>query len=274
MANPIEIEWKKFLIKTITEGKWHTKDDGDEIIEIIDNHCFIPNIQNILFCGGENINLDIFLNMIEKGVFDIEGYPMSGQSLKEYVIQLDSPKHIYLTEEDSFIYTYPERLLNICQVNRFGEIVNVNQIDTIINRLKEHEGSNRAVANLYMCAFDKDEQHIPCLNFLQVLIRNNELSLHIMFRSNDLYSAFPNNMLFLQYLGLKITNELKKTYPLLKFKGIFYNSVSLHIYKGDYEQAKKVIEFEIRTIEANDRCENDKTKPQSVDEFLEELDKW
>lgn len=239
--NSIEFVWKNFLKECINNGTWHVKDDGDEILEIIDNHCFIPNITNMLFCNGKDINLEIFLDMVDKGVFNIDGYPIKDVALGSYARQLDDSKQIYLDDENSFIYTYPERLLNICQVNRFGNVVNENQVDTIINRLVEYSGSNRGVANLYMCGFDKNEQHIPCLNFVQVLIRNNELCLHIMFRSNDLYSAFPSNMLFIQYLGLKITEGLKETYPLLKFKGVYYNSTSLHIYKGDYEQAKKVV---------------------------------
>lgn len=239
--NPIETVWKDFLEECINNGEWHTKDDGDKILEIIDNHCFIPNIQNILFCGGDNISLDMFSDMIGKGVFNIDGYPMKDKALQSYVLALDDPKQIYLDDTQSFIYTYPERLLNICQVTRSGEIINVNQVDTIIERLKEFDGSNRGVANLYMCAYDRNEQHIPCLNFVQALIRNDELCLHIIFRSNDLYTAFPSNMMFLQYLGLKIVENLKQKYPTLKFGGLYYNSTSLHIYKGDYEQAKKVL---------------------------------
>jgi len=237
--NSIEKEWKKFLKKCLLYGKWITKDDGDEILEIIDNHCFIPNIIKSVM-GSNEISLKLFLDLIGKGKFNINGYPIENIALQKYVLQLDDPEHIHL-QKDNFVYTYPERLFNIHQVTRDDIIGNFNQVETIINRLKEHDGSNRGVANLYMCALDKDEQHIPCLQFVQSLIRDNELSLHVLFRSNDLYSAFPSNMLFLQYLGLKITEELKETYPLLTFKGIFYNSTSLHIYKGDYEQAKKVM---------------------------------
>lgn len=245
--NSIEKEWKKFLKQCLNEGKWIMKDDGDEILEIIDNHCFIPNV--ISSTMGENeITLDMFLHLISKGAFNIDGYPIEDMALQSYVLQLDDLSQIYLEKDEKgnlpFVYTYPNRLFNIHQVTKNDEINNFNQVDTIINRLKAHEGSNRAVANLYMCALDKDEQHIPCLQFVQCLIRNNELSLHILFRSNDLYSAFCSNMLFLQYLGLKITEELKKTYPLLKFNGLYYNSTSLHIYRGDYEQAKKVIGIE------------------------------
>lgn len=240
--NSIEKTWRNFLKECINNGEWVTKDDGDEILEITDNHAFITNVVDDVVMQGQAFNLDIFLKLIGMGAFNITGYPITDLALQGYVKQLDDPKQIYLEEgNESFIYTYPERLYNIKQTDREGNSLYCNQIETIINRLLEHSGSNRAVANLYMCALDRDEQHIPCLQVVQCLIRNNELSLHIYFRSNDLYSAFPSNMLFLQYLALKITEELKIEYPLLKFKGIYYNSASLHIYRGDYEQAKKVI---------------------------------
>lgn len=240
--NSIEKSWIKFLEECLNNGQWVTKDDGDEILEIMDNHCFIPNVINSVM-GENEINLNMFLDLITNGRFNINDYPMKNEALQSYVLQLDDDEQIYIGRDSrcNQPYTYPERLFNVHQVTRNDEIVDVNQIDTIINRLKQHDGSNRAVANLYMCAFDKDEQHIPCLQFVGCFIRNNKLSLHILFRSNDLWSAFPANMLFLQYLGLKITEELKETYPLLKFKGLYYNSVSLHIYRGDYMQAKKVI---------------------------------
>lgn len=239
--NSIEKVWIDFLDECITNGKWVEKDDGDKILEILDNHCFIPNVCDSIIGGNVDVTMDMFLELMGEGAFNVDGYPMKNQELEMYARQLDDPKHIYLEGDESFVYTYPERLFNVHQVNRFGEIVNENQVDTIINRLKEHDGSNRAVANLYMCAFDKDEQHIPCLQLVQVLIRDNQLSLYIYFRSNDLYGAFVSNMFFLQYLGMKITNALKEDYPSLKFNGIFYNSTSLHIYKGDYEQALKVV---------------------------------
>ena len=238
--NSIERVWKQFLRNCLDNGKWVVKDDGDEILEIIDNHCFIPNVIGSVM-GENEISLSMFLDLIGKGKFNINNYPIEDGALQSYVLQLDDPSQIYL-DEDSFVYTYPNRIFNVKQVSRDGVVGEFNQVATIVDRLKEHIGSNRGVANLYMCGLDRDEQHIPCLQFIQCLIRDNKLSLHILFRSNDLYSAFPSNMLFLQYLGLKITDELKSMYPSLKFNGIYYNSTSLHIYRGDYEQAKKVFE--------------------------------
>ena len=242
--NSIEKTWRNFLKECINNGEWVTKDDGDEILEITDNHAFITNVADEVVMQGQAFNLDIFLKLIGVGAFNITGYPITDLALQRYVKQLDESTQINnLTDEGSsnFVYTYPERLFNVKQSTRKGEVVYENQVEVIVNRLREHSGSNRAVANLYMCALDKDEQHIPCLQFVGAFIRDNKLSLHILFRSNDLYGAFPSNMLFLQYLGLKITEDLKEDYPLLTFNGLYYNSVSLHIYKGDYEQAQKVI---------------------------------
>ena len=238
--NSIEKVWKVFLTKAFDDGVWVVKDDGDKILELLDNHYFIPNVLDDVYCMT-NISSDTFVDMIGKGVFNIDGYPIKDESLQGYVTQLTDDKQIYLDDDrGSFVYTYPERLFNIKQVTHDDEIVRVNQADVMINRLKEYHGSNRAVGTLYCSALDKDIKDIPCLNWCQCLIRDDKLSLHVMFRSNDLFSAFPANMMFLMYFGLRVTEALKDDYPLLEFKGVYYNSTSLHIYEGDYEQAQKV----------------------------------
>ena len=122
-----------------------------------------------------------------------------------------------------------------------GEIGEYNQLQTMIERLEENSGSNRAVATLYNVGLDCIEEHIPCLNWIQALIRNNELTLTIIFRSNDCYGAWPSNMLFINHIGLYLVDKLRETYPGLLFKGIYYNCSSLHIYETDMDAAKKVV---------------------------------
>lgn len=242
--NSIEKVWRKFLFDVLENGEKHEKDDGDELYEHMINHAFIPNVLNMLFCSGENITTKMFVEMIGSGVFNIEGYPLKDEALMGYVLQLDDEKQIFIGDyDDSFVYTYPERIYAMKIADRDDKVELYNQFKVMCERLKNFEGSNRAVATLYNVGLDKKEQHIPCLNWLQTTIRDDELVLHVMFRSNDLYSAFPSNMMFLMYLGLKFVDELKEIYPFLKFKGINYNSTSLHIYKGDLEQAKEVIGY-------------------------------
>lgn len=234
--NTIQKQWFKFLEDIIENGEEHEKDGGDIIQEKLINHCFLDN--PLKQFGEQNITSKMFVQMIKEGIFDIEGYPMKGEALAEYVSSFDDE---YMIDGTDFVYTYPERLCNYVTVNKFGENVSIDQTSVMLKRLFEYDGSNRAVATLYNCGLDEDEEHIPCLNWLQATIRNNKLILHVMFRSNDAFSAWPSNMLFIAYIGIKLTEILKKAYPLIKFEGISYNSSSLHIYQGDREQAKEAL---------------------------------
>lgn len=233
----LEDAWKKFLKKIIETGEEHEKDDGDVLVESLINHCFIDS--PLKQFGGQNITSKLFIDMIKQGVFNIDGYPIKDLALSEYVESLDDENMIC---GGDFVYTYPERLCGYHTIDRFGEEIDANQLEIMEYRLLEHSGSNRAVATLYNCGLDATEQHIPCLQVVQATIRNNKLVLHIFFRSNDCYSAFPSNMLFISYIGIKLVEALKEEYPNLEFEGINYNSSSLHIYEGDMEAAKKVIE--------------------------------
>ena len=244
----IQENWYDLLRIVIEDGETHEKDDGDILQEHLINHCMISN--PLKQFGGQNITNQMFLDMIEKGIFDVEGYPIKGAALSQYVAALDDQEQIKNQNADGtskFVYTYPNRIFNLVDKSGFM----VNQFSLMLNRLlavreKEGEleywsGSNRAVANIYSAPHDCDENDIPCLNFLQCTIRDNKLILHVMFRSNDLFGAWVGNMYFLSYLGLKFVDCLKKYYPTLEFEGINYNSTSLHIYEHDLEKAKEVL---------------------------------
>ena len=237
----LETIWKKLLKKVITNGHDHKKDDSP-IREKIGVNEFIPNqfIQNPIYLPPEE-----FLKGVKKGAYDIKDYPMKGEALYDYVASLNDPamiSGINVENESSFIYTYPQRLMDYVTVDKVtGEIGEYNQLQTMIERLEENSGSNRAVATLYNVGFDCVEEHIPCLNWIQELIRDNELTLTIIFRSNDCYGAWPSNMLFINHIGLYLVDKLRKTYPNLIFKGIYYNCSSLHIYETDMSAAKKVV---------------------------------
>ena len=235
----IEKAWKKFLYEIIENGERHEKDDGDILQEHLINHCFIDNVLNQF--GNQNITTEMFLDMIKQGRFNIKGYPVKDLALYNYVSSLDNVETIHNRNtkgDNKFTYTYPNRIFRM--QDAFTNYT-VDQFKVMVARLKNFYGSNRAVANIYSGVKDHKMNDIPCLQILQATIRNNELILHCFFRSNDCYGAWPSNMLFLNYLGLKLVDELKKEYPLLSFKGISYNSSSLHIYKHDLEAARKVI---------------------------------
>ena len=220
--NFFEKVWKELLNEVIYNGKYTYKDDS-KIKEVIGVH---KQIKNPYSNSIINISADKFASYVKKGIFDIAEYPIKGEALFDYVTSLDDEHQIYL-DDDGFIYTYSERLQNYNDIN---------QLDVIINRLNKNINSNRAIAVTYNPMVDMNRQDIPCLQLLQALVRDDKLILSVYFRSNDLYGAFPSNMMFLTYLGMKIANELG-----VQFDYIDYHCSSLHVYETDYKQASKVI---------------------------------
>ncbi|MBS7258336.1 MAG: thymidylate synthase [Methanobrevibacter sp.] len=208
--------------EVIYNGKYTYKDDS-KIKEVIGVH---KQIKNPYSNSIINISADKFASYVKEGIFDIAEYPIKGEALFDYVTSLDDEHQIYL-DDDGFIYTYSERLQNYNDIN---------QLDVIINRLNKNINSNRAIAVTYNPMVDMNRQDIPCLQLIQALVRDDKLILSVYFRSNDLYGAFPSNMMFLTYLGMKIADELG-----VQFDYIDYHCSSLHIYETDYEQALKVI---------------------------------
>ena len=220
--NIFESKWRKLLEEVLLTHKKHVKDET-QIREIIGVH---ERIDNPYKDSMLNINHKQFAEAIKRGAFDIKDYPIKGEALFDYVTSLDDEHQIYL-DDDGFIYTYSERLQNY---------QGRNQLNDIVNRLKQDMGGNRAVAVTFNPFIDNERDDIPCLQLIQAIVRDDKLILSVYFRSNDLYGAFPSNMMFLTYLGMKIANELD-----VKFDYIDYHCSSLHIYETDYKQASKVI---------------------------------
>lgn len=231
--NSIERAWRDILFDIYKNGHIHQKDDA-EIKEIVGVHKYLENPTiNVL---SDTLNMEIipsdssdYLKNIESGNYNIEGYPIKGVALAEYV------KSIYNKSKQGFVYTYPNRL-QAHFIHENGTLI--NQIDVVVKRLSENLGSNRAIMVLYDPDVDSFEEYdpeelvedIPCLNWIQVLVRGDILNLHVQFRSNDAYNAFPSNMMLITYLGMIITEKLNEQYPTIKFGGIYYNATSVHYY--------------------------------------------
>lgn len=248
----IDIQWKQLLWDCYHHGKTYKKDDA-QVKELLGNYIHLERPQDIGLPFNKKIDNSVeFLSNIKKGFYDIEGYPLKNEALYDYVTSFNDDSQIYCSDAEvldllqieklPFVYTYPERLLhslyNVTQntININGDYI--NQIDVIINRLKNNLGSNRAVATLYHPGIDKERIDIPCLNWLQATVREGKLDLHCVFRSNDLYGAWPANMYLLTYLGLFLAEDIEEN---ICFNSIHYHSSSLHIYENDLPTVKNIL---------------------------------
>jgi len=115
----------------------------------------------------------------------------------EYAKQLIQGVQNSQSPSDNFAYTYHERL--------FLE----SQYDDVGRRLKTNSSTRRAVLYTWLPAIDNASGEVPCLQSIQLLIRDNRLNALVYMRSNDILSAFgPNAYGFIRLLGM-ISLELE-----------------------------------------------------------------
>lgn len=218
-----------FVQKILREGKETYKDSNHHLKESLGNYYFIDDPLNLKFRAKyQNVTTDSMLQDIKDGKYNMEGNPIKSDALYEYVKSFEE------SDDQGFVYTYPNRILV-----HFG----VDQFEVMKKRILNSIGSNRAVAITYDPELDQDREDIPCLQFVQAFVRNGELTIHCLFRSNDIFGAFYSNMFFITYIGVKLTQEINK--ELINgnviFGGVHYHSTSGHIYNNDLKAARKLI---------------------------------
>ncbi|NCU25404.1 thymidylate synthase [Candidatus Nomurabacteria bacterium] len=118
--------------------------------------------------------------------------------------------------KSEFDYTYNQRLFGYEVHAGDGEHEYVNQIESLINHLKQNPQTRRAMAITwspkYDCFDNKYLGNVPCLQLLQYTIRSGKLHCKAIFRSNDVLSAFGPNAYGLVRLQEHISKELR--YPV------------------------------------------------------------
>ncbi|MFW9931882.1 MAG: thymidylate synthase [Candidatus Thorarchaeota archaeon] len=150
-------------------------------------------------------------------------YPFSEKVLKEkYATQLLNPDRM------NFDYTYGERL------NAWGD-GEVNQIEYVINKLKESPKTRRAVATTWDPRKDTVHDEVPCLNHFVFMTREDIVDMSVMIRSNDMYGAWLANVYGLTELLRHVATETG-----LRPGRITTVSINAHIYNHDWEKASDV----------------------------------
>jgi len=155
----------------------------------------------------------------------------SYKTLIEYVNEILEGIHDKYVEEGKWPYTYHERLFNY----KFGENT-INQIDYILEKLKETPYTRRAQAITWKPWNDTKIDDPPCLQRIWLRVFQNRLVMHTTWRSRDALKAAFMNMYALTELQKRIANELNV--EIGKYVDI---SNSYHIYERDYETMKKII---------------------------------
>ena len=154
----------------LTKGYWQETEDGKPTIE----------------SGPITIVLDH--PMTEPMISEISPF-------KAALHQVYAENLLHGENENAFEYTYWRRF------HQWGDelyhdnaLVFNDQIAYIIQKLKSDQRSRRAVAITWNPVVDQNTDDVPCLQLVQCAVRNNELQMSVVFRSNDIHLALSANM--------------------------------------------------------------------------------
>jgi thymidylate synthase len=108
-----------------------------------------------------------------------------------------------------FEYDYHDRLFNWGPpLLGEGNEIHIDQIEYIIRKLAASPVSRRALAITWNPSIDEQLNDCPCLQLVQCLVREDHLSMKVVFRSNDMLTAAGANMFALVHLQNYIAGKL------------------------------------------------------------------
>lgn len=140
-------------------------------------------------------------------------------------------------EKVMFEYDYNERLRKWGKnkISLYEEEISIDQIKYIINKLKTQMNSRRAIAITWIPPYDETVDDVPCLQYIQFIVRDNKLHMFVLFRSEDILSAFGQNVYGLTELQKYVAGILE-----LPIGDYYHYIVSAHIYhiRDAYELSK------------------------------------
>lgn len=161
----------------------------------------------------------------------------------------------------SFEYDYHGRLFDWGErLTADGQPVHVNQVEYIVEKLKQSAVSRRAIAITWNPVIDEQLDDCPCLQLVQCVLRDGKLGMRVVFRSNDMLTAAGANMFALVQLQKSIADKLGVpcgTYTHISLVPHIYYLRDLHDIepfcgKGEYIQPVKEV------CRACQRCERAK----------------
>lgn len=156
-------------------------------------------------------------------------FPTKEMHLKEYLKQWERGCD---WKRQGFEYNYMDRLINYPCRNK-----NIDQLKAIRDSLNKGISRRRQAITWIpeRDLFVKEDQ--PCLQRLWFRnLENNNVELHCMWRSRDLYAAWNSNMIGLLTM---VKREVLEPNNLELVKIVDFCN-SLHIYEADWEAASKI----------------------------------
>ena len=113
-------------------------------------------------------------------------------------------------------------------------------LDAIYELFKQDKDTRKAVLDL---GNRKPEEHIPCLSFSHLVIRDNKLHCTLETRSTDLAFGYPYDTVLFTVMQRYMLHRLQEIYPELELGSFFYKSICMHYYLNDDNKPLKDLEL-------------------------------
>jgi thymidylate synthase len=220
------------VVKLIMTGDCNdiVTEDGEAIFEFpepINIHINKPNVPpySSPACKFGNKALEIYARQVvtPRLLVDREGKPDFSYLYSNLIF--DYPEGTPFK-----VYSKDKKLMRIDWPYGNGRSDGTNQIDYVVRKLVETPTTRRAVVSLFEPAGFEIVDEPPCLNHLTFFIRNNQLNMHALFRSNDMLSAYGGNAYMLMNLQKIVLEELNDKGVDVGFGWMETTSLSAHIY--------------------------------------------
>ncbi len=148
--------------------------------------------------------------------------------------------------------------------HRMQKYFKINQIDKIIERLKNNKNAREALAILFDPQKDHESNNCPCIVMVHALFNKGKLNFNVYARSHDIFGGWPLNLFALRKLQKIIC---KKTNIPMGVLSVI--SVSAHIYDFNWEQALNTVKENLKAKFDNDprgyfKIEIDKDKKEII----------
>lgn len=181
--------------------------------------------------------LEKYKSKLNKTKLHLKLKEVCGYSITIKDVDADDPIIKKFANRERIDYT-KRRYGRECGEGGYGNFIygeNGHNVNLIIERLQQNPHSKSAVITSPN-SWHGNEGKPPCLTAVSFLIRDSKLQLFVIYRSQNLYTKQPGNILALRALQNEVAERLA-----LSAGDINLFVCTAHIYESDWEGAKEII---------------------------------
>lgn len=111
----------------------------------------------------------------------------------------------------------------------------INQVEWLENRIRKKPETKSATITLHR----PGEDMLACLSLLDFKLRKDKLNMTVVYRSQNIFSSQPGNLIALKRIQEDLANDLN-----VEIGNIELVVISAHVYEEDYDSAINILSKE------------------------------